>query len=404
MAGFFHQEDPTAYKFGDANLGATILQPDGQWDAYLPEAEDQGENGYDPYTCASQGSEHAISALINRQFNIPTRYAERWLAYNVETRKNNGADPQRVAQYWRDNGIPLEEQWPSNNLPSMDAFYAPPPSWTYEQAKTWKHEYELGHDIVPSDPTAMMVALKYSPLGVSVRFDREQDGVYWKLGTGPDSHWVMVYGYKEHEYFKVFDSAAPYFKKLRWDYSGQLVKRYVVTRSVQISLMQRLIELLKQMVAALIAQKPPAISPNPTTPPMSPKPAQTPSVTLYDVAYASIGKDLSKRAPPDRGCAESLSRIIAQVVPGFPILLSTIDLKAALRTHPRFKHTEGYKPGTIAIAPTFGTKIGHCWVMGKKDAMSNDSSTGLFSANYTNAGVAAAAKKRGLKLFYFELH
>ena len=37
------------YRFGDANIAADILQPDGQCDTYLPPDENQAENGFEGF-------------------------------------------------------------------------------------------------------------------------------------------------------------------------------------------------------------------------------------------------------------------------------------------------------------------------------------------------------------------
>jgi hypothetical protein len=70
MSGFFHKPDPTAYTFGSGQLFGTILQADGQWDAYLPEIEDQTENDYDPYSCASEGTTNCIEILLKHQYGL----------------------------------------------------------------------------------------------------------------------------------------------------------------------------------------------------------------------------------------------------------------------------------------------------------------------------------------------
>jgi hypothetical protein len=170
--------------------------------------------------------------------------------------------------------------------------------------------------------------------------------------------------------------------------------------------MQQVIVLLTKLRDLLIApQEPVKAPPAPVTPtpaPLPPKPHKTPREQLYEAALAKIGKDLSNTAPNERGCAESLSRVI-QEVETFKTYVSTIDLCRALRNHLDFveiKETEAL-PGDICMMPTVGKSVGHCWVAGETRFMSNNSPTGTWEPNYTKAGVKAAATKRKLKLYWF---
>ena len=71
MQGFFHTPDDSQYIFGMGQLGGVELQPDGQWDAYLPSQESQLlPDGNDTFACASFGTEHCITSLIKRLYKV----------------------------------------------------------------------------------------------------------------------------------------------------------------------------------------------------------------------------------------------------------------------------------------------------------------------------------------------
>ena len=132
-----------------------------------------------------------------------------------------------------------------------------------------------------------------------------------------------------------------------------------------------------------------------------PAPRKTAAQRLYEAAKSQIGKDLSNSAPNELGCAESMSRVIRMVYPNFPIIISTAGLNLKLMNSYHFERSANPIKGCIAIAPTQGAKVGHCWVWGDTWAMSNTSKTGKWQANYRNVDVIKDAKRRGLPLHFY---
>ena len=72
-----------------------------------------------------------------------------------------------------------------------------------------------------------------------------------------------------------------------------------------------------------------------------------------------------------------------------PGVANTNGFNAALAADPRFKAvlTKELEPGDIIIALTQGNTHGHTWIRGKQDSMSNDSTDGIWKANYVNDAV-----------------
>src|SRR5436305_14947350 len=103
--GFIKDDiQPEDYRFGDANIAAAILQPDGQWDAFLPHDEDQSVNGFEPYCCASEGTTHCIETLLRRLFTDVDEYSVRFLASVSGTAYQHGNSPHTVAEFLRKLG------------------------------------------------------------------------------------------------------------------------------------------------------------------------------------------------------------------------------------------------------------------------------------------------------------
>lgn len=138
--------------------------------------------------------------------------------------------------------------------------------------------------------------------------------------------------------------------------------------------------------------------------PVAPKKA-TPSDLLYEAAFSALGQDISPSdtAPDERGCAESISKVIQKVYPAFPTHISTIALKKELDKSPNFREVDKPTYGCVAVFPTRGTRIGHTGIWGKKGwVMSNTSGDGIWRANYTSFGWYDAAKSRGLSNYFYQ--
>lgn len=399
-----------------SKITAPILQADRNWSAFANK-EIQIYPWGDTYACAWFNTFDALQILIKRKYNLDRNYSDRAMAKYTNVENIKGSDPHKNAEILRTEGAPFEDKWPSlRDIASFVAYYTPLPQYVLDAFNDFRSEFTLQHDTVAGGPEAIWDALQYSPVAVSVGWNRRDENEYWfKDGSGPDFHWTVVVGGEYGKYLLAQDSAEPFLKKIRWaDFNPQLAKRYDVTKrteALQISLMQRVIELLKQMVAMLTpsvaveAPKQPLEAPPVNTTVQDSvstvPPAPTAPQRVYKAAYSFLGFDLSKKAPDERGCAESVSRVLHAVYPMFPILLSTIDLLAYLVKSKNFREIKKPEKGCVVIMATKGNTIGHTWIWGKSHAMSNTSTTGLWAANYTHKGVYDAAKKRGLPLRFF---
>ncbi|MDQ0316393.1 hypothetical protein [Amorphus orientalis] len=133
---------------------------------------------------------------------------------------------------------------------------------------------------------------------------------------------------------------------------------------------------------------------------------------LYRAAMAALGTDASPNdaAPDELGCAETVSSIIRQVLPEFPVITGTWTLWERLRKGSEFTAVAEPRPGDIVIAPTGTVRNapfpGHVGIVGKDGiVMSNDSGTGTFNQNYTiESWHRRYAEEGGYPIYYYRLN
>lgn len=131
--------------------------------------------------------------------------------------------------------------------------------------------------------------------------------------------------------------------------------------------------------------------------------------TLLSLAKEYLGKDASPNdvAPDSLGCSDSVSTIIKQILPDFPIIVSTAELFKYLDKDKRFQRTTELTPGNILISPTGygnGSITGHTGIIGEDCIYSNNSNTGLWDKHFTIKSWVARYRTQGkLPLYVFKL-
>lgn len=251
--------DVKAWRYG--SLNSPILQPDGQWDAYLPKPEDQLENAYDPQDCVSCAYTACQETLQRRLYGDQVDFSERFLAQISGTGPRQGNDLHTVSEIARNIGLVFEDSWPSKDIP-RDLFYRQVPTPLYAEARKDHDAFERAHEWLPPISTIVKEALTHSPLAAPTYAWVEENGLFVKPKGVKDNHCVMIYGYTE-DYVKVFDSTALTYKKVSWDAFTQDMKSFSITPRAtynqQLGLFAQILRLITNYLAQL--RMPPADMP-----------------------------------------------------------------------------------------------------------------------------------------------
>lgn len=132
--------------------------------------------------------------------------------------------------------------------------------------------------------------------------------------------------------------------------------------------------------------------------------------TLYATAREYLGRDASPKdlAPDLLGCAESVTNIIGDVLPDFPVITGTWTLWDALENDERFKRVTIPMPGDIIISPTGTVQDapfpGHVGIFstGTK-IMSSNSYNGLWEENFTLDSWKKRYEVAGYPVYMYQL-
>lgn len=244
-------KDPNAYVLGGfGSLPKVILQPDGQWDSFLPIYEPQKES-FESCGCTIWGTQNCIETMVKKITGVEQNYSERF-NYILAGVSCPGADPHMVCESIRSNNVINQSRLPM--VASLQDFLMPNPvpAEYLIEAQLWpfifQHEWVIqGED--QNWKEKMMEALQYSPLGVGVFAWKEKDGLYVRPEGAPDVHWCEVFGYVEGQYWKCFDSYDHSIKYLDWNFGFKLVKRFhLMNKNEIIPKDNWLVELIKNFL------------------------------------------------------------------------------------------------------------------------------------------------------------
>lgn len=274
-------QDPTKYGFvapviaddhyvlGAGNLTKQVLQPNGDWSAYLPTREWQKTGEYDPHNCTVHGTQNAIEMLMRRLFNDTRDYAERFNTIIARIRPP-GADPHVAAENIRAYGLIEEHLLPQRTTvseylqpdPMTDDLLSKGAAWLAQFS--FKHEWLWKFGLSEAQRTATLKdQLRYSPIGVSVTAWYEEDGVYVDKGLY-NNHWVVLYGYNEKGWL-IFDSYGYDVKVLSYKHNINFAKSFTITKvapNSEVALKQSLIATtyllileIKKKIAEILKKK-----------------------------------------------------------------------------------------------------------------------------------------------------
>src|SRR3990167_7061569 len=144
--------------------GREVLQPDGDWSAYLPAREKQAPL-FETSACVPFGTLNAVEMLKRRIVSIEENLSDRFLAKEAGVNPVRGSNPKDVAETLRKKWSTFEAEWPMEGTQSVEEFYADIPQKLKTLAIGRGGEYEFGYEVVSYKN--FREALKYSPIGIS---------------------------------------------------------------------------------------------------------------------------------------------------------------------------------------------------------------------------------------------
>lgn len=217
-------QDERAYQLGKVSKP---INESGQWTNFAPKGETQGK-AIDPNACTGFALCNVLEFLERYQFATLKNYSDRYISIASGTYPP-GNNPVKVMDTARkEAGMIPEEVLPfGDNIKTLDEYYTALKPQHEKLGRKWLSKWGFYYEEVftpwrkTNKPKAMMKALKVSPLSVSGDAWQKDGEYYVKPKGGRDNHNFVIMGYKENEYWIIYDSypdGTSFIKKLAWDY------------------------------------------------------------------------------------------------------------------------------------------------------------------------------------------
>jgi len=228
------------YYLGGGFIGTEEINPNGQWDNFLPPEELQSTDELETMNCTVFGTINAIEVLFNFLYRENKAFSERFIGVLAETTQN-GNDPHKVAEVIRKSGLIEETSLPfSSDIDTWEKYYFPNPMTVYLKRLgqrflkqfEFKHEWCFREATLEEKIKMMKEALKRGPVAISVyAWATDENGISYK--AGPENHWVMCYGFRDDiRVWKLFDTYDNCYKLYSFDSDITQAKVYWLKKKV----------------------------------------------------------------------------------------------------------------------------------------------------------------------------
>jgi len=222
--GFIKEEESDKdHQFGATNYGTAVVNPTAQWLDYLPMYEAQKGKLVDTMACVSYSLLNILEILAIYKYEENRNKSDRFTSKVTGTTRT-GNSMRRVADYTRKNyGVVNEEDWDwDRDSMTWAEYYSNIPEDVMAKGRAWLKEWDFKYQSVYPHKNLMKEALKVSPLWVAGFAWAKNGGLYRSYGRA--NHAFTIIGYKESEYWLVFDSYDEHIKKLDWNYNFPYVR------------------------------------------------------------------------------------------------------------------------------------------------------------------------------------
>lgn len=229
---------------GTEKIPYPVINPTGDYLAFLPDREPQSKNGVETFACAVYNTLNSIETQIKYLTGEPVNYSDRFVA-NLAKQKGilnplQGSDPHQIAELIRNVTGNINESslpWTDDITSSTQYYSAVISSALLALGTDWFKTWRLTHRWIFTSGTPqekrdkIKDALTKGTVSVSVSAWSSNGTLYYKPEGATDNHWTSLVQANGNDPYKIFDSYDTFVKDLDPLYDFGFAKVYFVRPS-----------------------------------------------------------------------------------------------------------------------------------------------------------------------------
>jgi len=215
---------------GYSAISEDVLVRDGQWGDFIPVYEAQRNKYFDTMSCVTYSALNCLEMLHKNLYGEEINWSDRFIAKASDTTKS-GNYLRKVAETIRLKGLILEKYWSFEDYKSWEEYMADIPEALFDYGEEFLQHYSVKWEwVYTREITELKNILRYAPLQVTVyAWEKPVNSIYERTDK-KQNHAVALYGYKDGEYWLIYDHYSKTIKKLAWNFKFGHIIRYNLIR------------------------------------------------------------------------------------------------------------------------------------------------------------------------------
>lgn len=224
---------PEDYRFGASPVVEEEINPSGDWSLWRPQIEYQRYPEFDTMGCVSFSALNCLETMHKQKYGEEINRDDRYTVVSSGTTKTGNWMTKVGDSIRKEHGTIEQGKWPFDGK-KWDDYYQSVPQELLSEGLEWLKYYKVQYEFV-SPPFAenLMQALKTAPLQITVHaWEKPVNGIYQRTEK-QNNHAVMLFNYKEGEYWEILDTYDKDIKWLAWDFLIGFAFKYSIDKIVQ---------------------------------------------------------------------------------------------------------------------------------------------------------------------------
>ncbi|MDA2921717.1 hypothetical protein MYX07_00440 [Patescibacteria group bacterium AH-259-L07] len=221
---------PSDWQFGVSAIDETPINPSGDWSNFRPAIEYQHYPNFDTMGCVSFSALNCLETLHNFKYGKIINRSDRFTVVASETTIKGNTFVKVGDSIRKLHGTIDQGRWTFTGT-TREQYFGIIPQVLFDEGLDWLNFYNVNYEWAhPPFAAQLMQALKTAPIQVTVYgWENPVNGIYQRTER-INNHAVMLFNYKEGEWWEILDHYDIDVKRLAWNFHFGYAFRYNINK------------------------------------------------------------------------------------------------------------------------------------------------------------------------------